>query len=136
MVRLAAQHDAIDMGQVGIDVGDGLDAAVEDDFEVRKFALETMCVLVSERWNLAVFLWTETLEDRRAGMHDEGPAAGIGHRAHEVAHEAVLVMIVDADAMLDGDIDRDGVAHRLDAVRHQRRLRHQAGAECALLHPL
>ena len=69
-------------------------------------------------------------------MHDEGIAAGVGDGADEIAHEAVILDLVDADAVLDGDVDRHRVAHRLDAVGHQLRLGHQAGAERALLHPL
>ena len=43
---------------------------------------------------------------------------------------------LDADAVLDGHRDIDRVAHGPHAVRHQRRLGHQAGAERAALHPL
>jgi hypothetical protein len=69
-------------------------------------------------------------------VDDERLAAGIGDRADEVAHEAVFFIVIDADAVLDGDVDRDSVAHRLDAVGHQLRLVHQAGAKRTLLHAL
>jgi hypothetical protein len=39
-------------------------------------------------------------------MHDEHLAAGLGHRADEVAHELVALDAVDADAVLDGDRQR------------------------------
>ena len=42
-------------------------------------------------------------------MHDEGRAAGVGNRADEVAHETVLLDLVDADPVLDGHIDVDRV---------------------------
>jgi hypothetical protein len=39
VIRLAAQHHAVQVLQVLIDLGFGLDAAVDDDFEVRKSRL-------------------------------------------------------------------------------------------------
>ena len=69
-------------------------------------------------------------------MHDEDLAARVGQRADEIAHEVVALATVDADAVLDRHRQIDRIAHRLDAVGHQCRLGHQAGAERALLHPL
>ncbi|MOA14830.1 hypothetical protein D3C78_1349530 [compost metagenome] len=69
-------------------------------------------------------------------MHDEGVTAGVGDHVDKGAHRVVAVDIVDADAVLDGDVDVDRVAHRLHAIGHQLRLGHQAGTEGTLLHPL
>ena len=60
----------------------------------------------------------------------------VGDGADEVAHEGVALDAVDADPVLDGDRDRDRVAHRADAVGDERRLGHQAGAERAALDAL
>src|SRR5471032_234052 len=136
VIRLAAQHHAVDVLQVQVDLGLGLDAAVDDDFEVRKVALELVGVVVLERRHFAVFLGRQAFQDGVAGVHDERRATGRGDAADEVAHEVVAGDVVDADAVLDGDVDGDGVAHGLDAVGHQLRLGHQAGAERALLHAL
>ena len=69
-------------------------------------------------------------------MHDEYVAARVGDRADEVADEGVLLFRVEADPMLDRDRQRDRVAHRRDALRHERRLAHQARPEAAGLHAL
>ena len=44
------------------------------------------------------------------------------------------ILLVDADAAFHRDRNRDGGLHRRDAIADQRRLRHQAGAEAAVLH--
>ena len=64
-------------------------------------------------------------------MDDEDLAAGLGNGGDEVAHELVALDAVDADAVLHRHRQRGGVAHRLHAIRHHRRLGHQAGAEGA-----
>ena len=135
MIRLAPQHHAIHMLQVQIDFGFGLDAAVDDDFQMREVALETICGFIAQRRDFAVFLRTQPFQDRIARMHDESLAAGFGHRADKVAHEFITVDRIDADPVLDRHVDADRIAHRLDAIGHQLRLGHQAGAERAFLHP-
>ncbi len=67
-------------------------------------------------------------------MDDEDPAAGFGDGADEVAHEAVALVGVQADAVLDRDLERAGLAHRAHARGHALRLGHQAGAEGATLY--
>jgi hypothetical protein len=72
-----------------------------------------------------------------AGVHDEdAAAAALGHRADEVTHEGVVLAAVDANAVLHRHRQAAGIAHGLHAIGHQRRLGHQAGAECAALHTL
>ena len=46
------------------------------------------------------------------------------------------ILIVDADPALHRDRNAHRALHRRDAVGDQRRLRHQAGAETAVLHPV
>src|SRR4030095_11774031 len=56
--------------------------------------------------------------------------------AYKVANEFVAFALVDADAMLHRDRNRDRIAHGHDAVGHQPRLPHQARDKGAPLHPL
>ena len=55
-------------------------------------------------------------------------------RAGKCVERLLGILLVDADAALHRDRDRDRGLHGGDAVADQRRLRHQAGAEAALLH--
>jgi hypothetical protein len=63
-------------------------------------------------------------------------AARLADLADKITHEVVAFDAVDADAVFHRHRDVHHVDHRLDAVGHQRRLGHQAGAERAALHPL
>src|SRR6266850_7949476 len=69
-------------------------------------------------------------------MDDEGPASRLRYGADEVAHETVVLDLVDADAVLHRHRDLHLVPYFRDACRNQLRLRHQAGAEGAALHAL
>src|SRR5450830_317051 len=69
-------------------------------------------------------------------MHDKSIATGSSNGPDEIAHKVIGLDIVDAYAMLDRDIDAHRIAHGFDAVGHQHRLGHQAGAKGAFLHPL
>ncbi len=46
------------------------------------------------------------------------------------------ILVVDAEPAFDGDRNFHRALHRRDAPRDQIRLRHQAGAEAAILHPV
>ena len=92
--------------------------------------------VVAQRRNLAILLRRQPLQHGIARVDDEDFAAGRRDRADEVADEAVVLTLVETDAMLDGHRNRDGVAHRLHAIGDDRRLGHQAGAEAAGLHAL
>ena len=67
-------------------------------------------------------------------MHDESAHAGGGDDIDETLQVALAVLLVDADAALDGHGHVDLPLHGGDARRDQLRLGHQAGAEAALLH--
>src|SRR5512134_2418559 len=69
-------------------------------------------------------------------MHDEHIATRLHDGADEVAHESVVLALVEADPVLDGHRDRNRGAHRPDTVRDQLRFRHQAGAEGSPCDPL
>ena len=68
-------------------------------------------------------------------MHDIGAAGGLlAQSAHKIGHGAVFGLAVDTDAVLDGNGNLHRILHGVEAVGHQRRVVHQAGAECAFLH--
>ena len=69
-------------------------------------------------------------------MDDERRRARRLHRFGEGAERLARLLLVDADAALDGHRDVDRRGHRRDAFGDQRRLAHQAGAEPAALHPV
>src|SRR3954462_9468244 len=67
-------------------------------------------------------------------MHDQRIAAGGDDRARKVVERDLRILVVDADAALHGDWHGSRTLHRLDAPRHEIRLRHEASAETAVLH--
>ncbi len=69
-------------------------------------------------------------------MHDQRVGAGRDHSARQHIERDLRILVVDADAALDGDGNLDRALHRRNAIGDQRRLRHQAGAEAAVLHPV
>ncbi len=69
-------------------------------------------------------------------MYDERIDAGGGDRGDEACEELVVVVIVDADAAFDGHRQRGCIAHRPDAIGHQRGPQHETGAEGAILDPI
>src|SRR5690606_36023780 len=114
----------------------GAYSAIDDDGKVGAFALKAVHDLVAKRRNLAVLLRTQALEPGLARVHDEYLAAGVGGNVDEAAEKPVTVAVVDADPALHRHRHRDRSTHRRHAARHQLRLRHQAGAEAAGLHPV
>jgi hypothetical protein len=57
-------------------------------------------------------------------------------RPRENIQRLFRILIVNADAAFDRDWDRHGGFHRRHALTDERGLRHQAGAEAAVLHPV
>ena len=69
-------------------------------------------------------------------MHDQRVGAGRDDAARQHVERDLRILVVDADPALDGDGNFDRALHRRNALGDQRRLRHQAGAEAAVLHPV
>lgn len=67
-------------------------------------------------------------------MHHHHGRAGRDHLVDKAGKQRVVVIVVHAQAALDGDRHVGGRAHGRDALGHQRRLAHQAGAETPGLH--
>ena len=136
VVRLAADHHAVQVVELLQHHLIGLDTAVDGNGELRKLGLEAVHHLVAQGRDVAVFLRAQALQPRVARMHDEHGAARLGHGADEVAHKAVVLHLVDADAVLDGDGHAHHVLHGLHAVGHQLRRLHQAGTKRAALYAI
>ena len=96
--------------------------------------LQAIDARIVERRHLAVLLRRQPLQPRLAGMHDEGAHAGAGDDVDEALQVALAILLVDADAALDGHRHLDLPLHGRDAGGDKLRLGHQAGAEAALLH--
>ena len=136
VVRLAPQHDAIDLLQLLLHLRRGGEAAIDRDGQMRKVALELVRHGITQRRHFAVFFRAEALEPGVAGMHDEGAATGITHRANKIADKVITLVFVDTNAVLHRDRHVHHIHHGFDAIGHQHRLIHQAGAKSAALHPL
>src|ERR1700752_4854418 len=74
VVRRTAEHHASRVLKVSVDLRPRLDAAVDDDPELRKLALQPVDVIVLERRDLAVLLRRESLQYRVARVDDERAA--------------------------------------------------------------
>jgi hypothetical protein len=85
VIGLAAQHHPVEGLQVLLALLEGLDAAVEDELQVREVALELRRHRVAQRRHLAVLLGRQALENGDARMYGETAAAGLGHLANEIA---------------------------------------------------
>ena len=67
-------------------------------------------------------------------MHDEGAAARARDHVDEAVEAGLCVLVVDADAALDGDRQTGARAHRRDTFADELGLGHEAGAEPPRLH--
>ena len=134
VVRLAAEHHAVEGLQVLLAFGERLDAAIEDELQVREVGLELRGNVIAQWRDLAVLLGREALEDGDARVYGEAAAACVAYLADEVAELGVTVAAVDADAVFDRDRDLHCVEHGLDTIAHQPRMAHQAGADHVVLH--
>ena len=63
-VGLATNHDAIDVLQVSLHVGNRLDASVDDNLQLGILPLQAVDTLVDQRRYVAVLLRVQTLEER------------------------------------------------------------------------
>ena len=96
--------------------------------------LEPINALIVQRRHIAVFFRRQPFQPGFACVHDQRVDTGGHDRLRECIQRGFLVLIVDTDAALHRDRNRDGRLHRRHAVPDQRRLGHQAGAEAAVLH--
>ncbi len=69
-------------------------------------------------------------------MDDQRVGAGGNDIARQRIQRDFRILVVDADPALDRDRNTHRALHGGDALGDQIRLRHQAGAETAVLHPV
>ena len=140
VIGLAPQHHPVDMRQLRRNLVGRGDATVDHNRQVGEVLFKLMHYPITQRRHFTVGFGRQALEPRIARVHDEGAATCLAHGADKIAHKAVTFRrvfgFVDTDAVFDGDRQRNHVDHGFDALGHQRRLGHQAGAKCAALHPL
>ena len=113
-----------------------VDAAIEDDGEVRVLALDAIDQLVIQRRHFAVFLGRQAIQPGLAGMNDEAADAASGGGADQFAQRRIRLLVIDAEAALHRDGNGNRALHRRHTRRHQGGLPHQAGAKTARLHPV
>lgn len=136
LIGLATQHHPIEDLQLLAAGVQGLNAAIQDELEIRKILHQLRGHVVAQRRDLAILLGRQPFEDGDARMHGEAAATGLGDLADEIPQGVVAVPPGDADAVLDRHRDGHGIAHRLDAVGHPLGIGHQAGADHVVLHPV
>ncbi|MNL20569.1 hypothetical protein D3C87_1418260 [compost metagenome] len=132
----SAQHHAVKTLRGTHRLASIRQTAVENKGAIRKIAFELGDHVVAQWGNLAVVLRGQALEHGIAGVRNEHPAARVINLAYEITDEIVGFFVIQAQTVLHSDRNVDRVLHRFHAIRHQGRLRHQAGAKRALLHAL
>src|SRR5207253_11254828 len=113
-----------------------VEASIQHDRQRRKISLQALHDFVAERRNLAILLRRESLQHGVSRMHDEYIATCALDEADKIAYEAVVVIAIETDPMLDRHRQRHRIAHRLDAIRDECGLAHQTRAEAAGLDAL
>ena len=132
----APQHDTVDMGEMLLRLRDAADAAIDDDGDIRQRCLQPIDAVVVERRDIAVLLRRQSVQPGFSRMHDQRIAPAATTPRASVSRADFRVLVVDADAAFHRDRNFHRALHRGNAVGHQRRLRHQACAEAAVLHPV
>ena len=110
------------------------DAAVDDDGELGKVALQVIHPFVVERRDLPVLLGREPLQPGLARVHDKHLGTARRHSAHKIQQLRIALLMVDADPVLHGNGHFTGVTHGRHTVAHQCGLGHEAGAKAPVLH--
>ncbi len=136
MIGGPAQHDAVDLLQVGVAGVQVGDAAIDDNFQVGEIPLEAVNQGIVQRRHFPVLFRAEALQPGLAGVHDKRGTAGGGDRFDKCQQVVVAFHIINADTMLDRDGQVAGIAHGRDAVGHGLWHPHQAGTKAAVLHPV
>ena len=135
VVCLASDHYAVNVLQVSGDCFVGGDAAVDDDFQLGKFLLEAVNVIVFQRGNVAVFFGRKPVQPCVACVDDEGFAGGfVAQRADEIGDGLVFGLSIDADAVFDGNGNLNRILHGIETVGNQHDFVHQTRAERTFLH--
>ena len=117
-------------------LGDPKDAAVDHDRQLRQRRLQAIHAVIVQRRHVAVLLRRQALQPGFTRMHDQHVDAGVDHGARQRIERQLRILIVDADPALHRHRHAHRALHRSNAFGNQLRLRHQAGAEAAVLDPV
>src|ERR1700694_938870 len=116
--------------------GKASDAAINDDGHVRQSGLQSIYPVVVEWRDVTILLRRQSIEPGLGGMDDQCIRAGGDDVARQRIQRNFRILIVDADPAFDRDWNAHRALHGMDTSGNQRRLRHQAGAEPAILYPI
>jgi len=131
----ATDHDAVHGLELLLNHVEASKATVDLNQELRKLALEAMNVIVTKRGDRAIFLRTEPAQQSLTGMNYESITAARSDYVHKVSHVFVPIQVIDTDAMLNSDWDRDHAAHRRHRISNAVGMFHQTGTKVAGLNP-
>jgi hypothetical protein len=131
--RRRGPHHTIDMPKMLPCLRDIGDPAIDDDRHVGQRALQAIDPVIVERRDVAVFLRRQALQPGLSGVHDQRVRAGLDHAARQRIERRFRILIVDSDPAFHGDRNLHRALHRGNALGDEFWLRHQAGAETALL---
>ncbi len=136
MIGLPADHGTVDLLDCGIDLLNLGDAAVQHDLQVGVRLLEAINTFVVQGRYRTILFGAEPLENGNTRMHDELATPGLSDDADKTPQEFIAVLVVDANAGFDSHRHIDGRHHFPNASGNDVRVRHQAGAEPAVLYPV
>ena len=111
-------------------------AAVDEDRELGPALLLTVYGVVNEWRHLTILFGAQPRENRNARVNIEMRAACRRQGIHKRIEKRVVVAVVNANARLHRDRNRDGFGHGLQTARHGLGLCHKTGTKRALLHAL
>ena len=117
-------------------LGKACDAAIDDDRQVWQGGLQPIYPVIVERRDVPIFLRRQSIEPGLAGVDDQRVRAGCHDAARQRIQRSFRILIVDANPAFDRDRNGNRALHGLDTSGDQCRLRHQAGAKPAILHPI
>src|SRR5690606_12635145 len=128
------------MWQLRGDLLDGPQTSIQDDLELREVLAQPSSDVVSKRWNLAILLGAEPLQDCPSRVHDENVASGCGNRGDEALQELIFIERPRHRLNADSAFHCHRNAHALtdggDAVSHQFGLCHETRSKAPALHAI
>src|SRR5436305_12880544 len=105
------EHDTVDPAKMNGRLGQRRDAPVNDDCQMRMTAFQAIDALTVEGRNFAILPGRQAFEPRLTRMDDEGAAAGSSNRRDEGLKIFLIILLIDANAAFDSDLDGDAPLH-------------------------
>ena len=91
---------------------------------------------IVEWWDIPIFLWRKAFEPGLARVYCEDLAASCTDGLDEVLKICVFILVIHTEPTFDRDRNRYRITHRVETVRDQQGLAHQAGAKAPGLHAI